>query len=187
MDIVQSRDDQLENLLGAMEELNGELEGVREKELAWAAEREELLSQLKESEIRKDHDAKSNNNNNNHQNSALSLAEREELIQLRSEVAEYEVEFKGLKNQDITIRKLEAKIEQLEKDREHELQTELSKAREELAEVEGRRATEALEREAITSRKVQSLELQLRAERAGREASASQLLAAEDGLGEHEA
>ncbi|KAK1736223.1 CASP C-terminal domain-containing protein [Skeletonema marinoi] len=185
MEIVQSRDDQLENLLGAMEELNGELEGVREKEQAWAAEREELLTQLKESEVRKDHDE--NNNNNNSNNSALSLAEREELIQLRSEVAEYEVEFKGLKNQDITIRKLEAKIEQLEKDREHELQTELSKAREELAEVEGRRATEALEREAITSRKVQSLELQLRAERAGREASASQLLAAEDGLGEHEA
>jgi len=180
MDIVQSRDDQLENLLGAMEELNGELEGVREKEQAWAAEREELLNQLKNSELK---NADENNNNN----SALSLAEREELIQLRSEVAEYEVEFKGLKNQDITIRKLEQKIEQMEKDREHEIQTELSKAREELAEVEGRRATEALEREAVTSRKVQSLELQLRAERAGREASASQLLAAEDGLGEHEA
>jgi len=190
LDIVQSRDDQLENLLGAMEELNGELEGVRVKEMAWAAEREELLDQLKQNEGNKDLDENNNNNSNSinsNANSALSLAEREELIQLRSEVAEYEVEFKGLKNQDITIRKLEAKIEQLEQDREQEIQTELSKAREELAEVEGRRATEALEREAITARKVQSLELQLRAERAGREASASQLLAAEDGLGEHEA
>lgn len=187
LDFVQSRDDQLDNLLGAMEELNGELDGVREREEAWAAEREELLAKLKTSEMNKDKDENTNSNNNNNDNSALSLAEREELIQLRSEVAEYEVEFKGLKNQDITIRKLESKIEQLEKDREHEIQTELSKAREELAEVEGRRTTEALEREATTSRKVQSLELQLRAERAGREASASRLLAAEDGLGEHEA
>jgi homeobox protein cut-like len=185
MDIVQSRDDQLENLLGAMEELNTELEGVREKEQAWAAEREELLARLKHSETKEKNENKNSSNNNS--NSALSLAEREELIQLRSEVAEYEVEFKGLKNQDITIRKLEAKIEQLEKDREHEIQTELAKAREELAEVEGRRAAEALEREAVTSRKVQSLELQLRAERAGREAGASRLLAVEDGLGEHEA
>ena len=46
---------------------------------------------------------------------------------------------------------------------------------------------EALEREAITSRKLESVELQLRAERAGREASANQLLKAEDGLGEREA
>ncbi len=189
LDTLQSRDDQLDNLLGAMEELNGELERKREKEMAWAAEREELLEQLKNS-VGKNADENTNNNNSsssNNTNSAFSLAEREELIQLRSEVAEYEVEFKSLKNQDITIRKLETKIEQLEHDREQELQTELAKAREELAEVEGRRATEALEREALTSRKVQSLELQLRAERAGREASASQLLAAEDGLGEHEA
>ena len=38
------------------------------------------------------------------------LAEREELIRLRREVAEYEVEFRGLKNQDITIRKLESEL-----------------------------------------------------------------------------
>lgn len=61
------------------------------------------------------------------------------------------------------------------------------KAQEELAESEGRRATEALEREALTARKLESVELQLRAERAGREASATQLLKAEDGLGEREA
>ena len=61
------------------------------------------------------------------------------------------------------------------------------KAQEELAESEGRRATEALEREAATTRRLESVELQLRAERAGREASATQLLKAEDGLGEREA
>ena len=81
---------------------------------------------------------------------ALSLAEREELIRLRSEVSEYEVEFRGLKNQDITIRKLESefiiyvctfsyctlsyaltiylqsgKIEELEENKEEEIQKEL--------------------------------------------------------------
>lgn len=106
---------------------------------------------------------------------------------MRSEVAEYEVEFRGLKNQDITIRKLESKIEELEDNKEEEIQKELKKAQEELAESEGRRATEALEREAATARKLESVALQLRAERAGREASANQLLKAEDGLGEREA
>lgn len=61
------------------------------------------------------------------------------------------------------------------------------KAREELAESEGRRAADALEREAATARRLESVSLQLRAERAGREASATQLLKAEDGLGEREA
>ena len=80
----------------------------------------------------------------------MSLAEREELIRLRSEVSEYEVEFRGLKNQDITIRKLESefiiyvctfsyctlpyaltiylqsgKIEELEENKEEEIQKEL--------------------------------------------------------------
>ena len=35
------------------------------------------------------------------------------------------VEFKGLKNQDITIRKLEAKITELEENKEEEIQKEL--------------------------------------------------------------
>ena len=65
--------------------------------------------------------------------------------------------------------------------------TQHRKAQEELAESEGRRATEALEREAATARKLQSVELQLRAERAGREAAGTQLLKAEDGQGEREA
>jgi homeobox protein cut-like len=40
--------------------------------------------------------------------SSLTNAEKRELIQLRKEVAEFELEFRGLKNQDITIRKLES-------------------------------------------------------------------------------
>jgi len=79
------------------------------------------------------------------------------------------------------------KIEELEANKDDEIQRELKKARDELQETEGRRTIEALEREASTTRKLESVELQLRAERAGREASANQLLRAEDGVGEREA
>lgn len=117
----------------------------------------------------------------------VSNAEREELVQLRQEVAEYEVEFRSLKNQDITIRKLESKIASIQSSNEEELQTQIDKIQEELAETEGRKAAEALEREAAAERKVQTLELQLKAERAGREAAQSHLLDADDTAGEREA
>eukprot|EP00428_Durinskia_dybowskii_P011995 CAMPEP_0170215926 /NCGR_PEP_ID=MMETSP0116_2-20130129/7607_1 /TAXON_ID=400756 /ORGANISM="Durinskia baltica, Strain CSIRO CS-38" /LENGTH=239 /DNA_ID=CAMNT_0010466517 /DNA_START=86 /DNA_END=801 /DNA_ORIENTATION=+ len=50
--------------------------------------------------------------------SGLSRAEKEELLQLRKEVAEFE--FRSLKNQDITIRKLEARIVELQQGGEEE-------------------------------------------------------------------
>lgn len=118
---------------------------------------------------------------------SMSRDDREELLQLRREVAEYEVEFRGLKNQDITIRKLEAKIAELEEGAQESLAQELEKAHAELAETEGRRAAEALEREAAMERRVQTLELQLKAERAGREATQTHLLEADEGAGEREA
>lgn len=118
---------------------------------------------------------------------SMSRDDREELLQLRREVAEYEVEFRGLKNQDITIRKLEAKIAELEEKAQESLAQELEKAHAELAETEGRRAAEALEREAAMERRVQTLELQLKAERAGREATQTHLLEADEGAGEREA
>ena len=114
-------------------------------------------------------------------------AEKEELLQLRKEVAEYEVEFRSLKNQDITIRKLEARIQELQQGEEEEFQSKLAKAQEELAETEGRRTAEALEREAAMERRVQSLELQLKAEMAGRAATQAHLLEANEGAGEREA
>jgi len=61
------------------------------------------------------------------------------------------------------------------------------KAQEDLAETEGRRAAEALEREAAMERRLQSVELELRAERAGREATQVHLLEADEGAGEREA
>jgi homeobox protein cut-like len=118
---------------------------------------------------------------------ALSRAEREELVQLRREVAEYEVEFRSLKNQDITIRKLEARIVDLQTSAKDSLSLQLDQAKQELAETEGRRAADALEREAAMERKVQTLELQLRAERAGREATQAHLLQADEGVNQREA
>jgi homeobox protein cut-like len=117
----------------------------------------------------------------------MSKAEKEELIQLRREVAEYEVEFRSLKNQDITIRKLEARITELQQGGEEEFQSKLEKAKQELAETEGRRTAEALEREAAMERRVETLELQLKAEMAGRAATQVHLLEASEGAGEMEA
>ncbi len=119
--------------------------------------------------------------------SGFSRAEKEELLQLRKEVAEYEVEFRSLKNQDITIRKLEARILELQEGGQEEFQAKLEKAKQELADTEGRRTAEALEREAAMERRVQSLELQLKAEMAGRAATQVHLLETSEGAGEREA
>ena len=89
--------------------MNSEIEVVRN-------EKSQLENVLVEKEIELK-EAKENSNSsgsggsgNDGPGGALSLAEREELIRLRSEVSEYEVEFRGLKNQDITIRKLESEF-----------------------------------------------------------------------------
>ena len=119
--------------------------------------------------------------------SGVAKEEKEELMRLRREVAEYEVEFRSLKNQDITIRKLESRIVELQEAGEEELKEQLEKAKQELAETEGRRATEALEREAAMERRVQTLELQLKAELAGKAATQAHLLEANEGAGEREA
>jgi len=106
--LMEGRDGQVNNLLKAMEEMNGEIEIVRN-------EKSTLENVLVEKDIELK-EAKENSNNNSSGSGndvpggALSLAEREELIRLRSEVSEYEVEFRGLKNQDITIRKLESEL-----------------------------------------------------------------------------
>lgn len=119
--------------------------------------------------------------------SGMSKAEKEELIQLRREVAEYEVEFRSLKNQDITIRKLESRISELQQGGEEEFQSKLEAAKQELVETEGRRTAEALEREAAMERRVETLELQLKAERAGRAATQAHLFETSEGAGEREA
>jgi homeobox protein cut-like len=119
--------------------------------------------------------------------SGMSKQEIEELIQLRREVAEYEVEFRSLKNQDITIRKLESRIVELQQGGEEELKRKLEATKQELVETEGRRTAEALEREAAMERRVETLELQLKAEMAGRAATQVHLLEESEGAGEREA
>ncbi len=118
---------------------------------------------------------------------ALTREEREELIQLRREVAEYEVEFRGLQNQDITIRKLEAKIEEMQESNEQALQEQLAKVQEEITEKASTRVADALDREATMERRLQALEMELRAERAGRVATQTKLFESDEGLGQREA
>ncbi len=109
--LLQNKEDQLNNLLMGMEELNAELEMGNEEKSRLKEEIKDMERQLNEA-LKKQEGGNKSGGGNNHGNDggggALSLAEREELIRLRSEVAEYEVEFRGLKNQDITIRKLES-------------------------------------------------------------------------------
>ncbi len=131
LELIRSRDAQVENLLNGMEELNGEVEevgGERDELRVLCAERELEIERLKQTLLQgvNVNDSTTNNDGSGgNGGNALSLAEREELIRLRSEVAEYEVEFRGLKNQDITIRKLESKIVELEENRAEEIQREL--------------------------------------------------------------
>lgn len=61
------------------------------------------------------------------------------------------------------------------------------KTREHLAQTEGRRVTEALEREATMERKLAKLELELKAERAGSQVAQTHLLEADQGQSEREA
>jgi homeobox protein cut-like len=174
LDQIINYQSQMNQLLATVDKVNREMANMDEN---YSSERESMQKQIEKLKKAKDSEP----------NSGMSRDDREELVQLRREVAEYEVEFRSLKNQDITIRKLEAKIQDMQENSKEELAKELSKAQQDLAETEGRRAAEALEREAAMERRVHSLELQLKAERAGREATQSHLLDQEDGAGEREA
>ncbi len=120
--MLEGRDAQIDNLLKGMEELNGELEVMNDERKKIAELEKQLDEKDKEIEKLKSEGGRGVGNGDD---GSLTLVEREELIRLRSEVAEYEVEFRGLKNQDITIRKLESKIAELEENREEEIQKEL--------------------------------------------------------------
>ena len=163
LEYATSKEEEVERLMSQVQSLLSELDGIEKAKGALEKDLEEV------------------------KRNASNDANNEELIALRKEIAEYELEFRGLKNQDITIRKLEAKITQLQQESEKEIAESLKKAQAQLNETEGRRASEALEREAKMECKVQSLELELRAERAGRAAMEERDLAERDGEGEREA
>lgn len=166
--LLQQQQNQMTQLLRTVEKVNQELQSQENT----IADYKKEVQQLKTS---------------SGGGSGMSKEEREELMSLRKEVAEYEVEFRSLKNQDITIRKLEARIAELQTSGEENLKEELEKHKQELEETEGRRVAEALEREAALERKVQALELQLKAERAGREATQTHMLQADEGVSQREA
>jgi homeobox protein cut-like len=176
-EIISSQYQQMTQLLSTIESLNQELQ----KSEKLNTEYKEKNHQLEES-IR-------NNNNNSNSNSKTNLSneERDELINLRKEVTEYEIEFRSLKNQDITIRKLEEKIIELQNANEENVRVAIENAKEEIVQTEGKRITELLERETILQAKVQTLELQLRSERAGREISQNNLLRVDDRVTNQEA
>jgi len=185
---------QVKHLLKGMEEMQHEMENKNTEHKMVLKEKDNELARVQKlldganvKATKLQSDARDAVASQSKVNSFMSKEEKEELIELRREVTEYELEFKTLKNQDITIKKLNAKIEDLVANQEDELQLELKKAQEHLAQTEGRRATEALEREAAMGRKLASLELELKAERAGSDATQASLLEADEGANQREA
>ena len=135
VDHLLSMEGQVQHLLKGMEEMQQEMErqasqskkqiqDLEEEVSSYKMEIDTLKKDLVISE-KKTIDAKKENQNAQSSNLLLSKEEKEELIDLRREVAEYELEFKTLKNQDITIKKLNAKIEELVANQEEVLQREL--------------------------------------------------------------
>lgn len=131
---LESMTGQVTHLLKGMEEMQGELEAKQKEHLQSTKNSDEDFSQLrklldesnaKNKILEKDLQNSKSASVSQNEISYMSKEEKEELIELRREVAEYEVEFKTLKNQDITIKKLNAKIEDLIENQEEELQREL--------------------------------------------------------------
>jgi Chromosome segregation ATPases len=131
---LDSMSGQVSHLLKGMEEMQRELES-KHKEYSQSVkghndEMFQLKKLLEEANsknklLEKELKSVKTESSSQQKKSYMSKEEKEELIELRKEVAEYEVEFKNLKNQDITIKKLNAKIEDLIANQEEELQREL--------------------------------------------------------------
>lgn len=172
--------------LEKLEKLASQLNLSQNSIKSMAEENEQLKKKLEEASLVKTTQSKAPTTDPSSA-SSLSRDEREELIQLRREVAEYEVEFRGLQNQDITIRKLEAKIEEMQESSEQALQDQLAKVQEEITEKASARVADALEREAAMERRLQAIEMELRAERAGRVATQTKLFENDEGVGQREA
>ena len=160
-DVVDSQNQQMLQLLSTIESLNREWQQA-EKLSAEYKEKNQELTQA------------------NNSSGKLSNEERDELISLRKEVTEYEVEFRSLKNQDITIRKLEEKIDQLQLEAEESIRTAVETAKEEVAQAEAQQMAELLERENMLQVKIQTLELQLHSERTSYQLSQQNLSKVDD-------
>jgi homeobox protein cut-like len=135
---LDAQANQVHHLLRGMAEIQKEMEESETKAREWKGKadslekkvqeyvkKEESWNSSKNSKAEEDRETLNNNTSTTSGTASWSKEEREELIRLRREVAEYEVEFRSLKNQDITIKKLHAKIEDLQQSREEEIQREL--------------------------------------------------------------
>jgi homeobox protein cut-like len=108
-------------------EWKGKVEGLERKLLEYVKKEDSWNASKSgvKTDDEKDSSGNSTSTSSSSATSSWTKEEREELMRLRREVTEYELEFKGLKNQDITIKKLNAKIEELQKSRDEEIQREL--------------------------------------------------------------
>lgn len=121
---LESTSGQVTHLLKGMEEIQQELENKDKNNI----ENKNTNKMLKDATTKiqqLEKELKDASLSSQNEKSFMSKEDKEELIELRREVAEYEVEFKTLKNQDITIKKLNTKIEDLIADQEEVLQSEL--------------------------------------------------------------
>ena len=164
-EVMESQNQQMLQLLSTIDSLNRELQQSEKLNVEYKMKNQELI------EVNSAASSKSNK---------LSNEEREELISLRKEVTEYEVEFRSLKNQDITIRKLEEKIDQLQIEAEESIRQSVETAKEEVTKSEEKRIAELLERENMLQVKIQTLELQLHSERTSYQQSQQNLSKVDD-------
>jgi homeobox protein cut-like len=111
--VLQGQEGQINNLLNGMEELTVQLDNVTDEKIVLSQKVKEMNDQLvaaaaATAQQQQHQNSSSEGVDGGESSSSLTNAEKLELIQLRKDVAEFEVEFRGLKNQDITIRKLES-------------------------------------------------------------------------------
>jgi len=113
---LRGQEGQIDNLLRGMEELNVQLDNANDDNIRLTHKVKEMNDQLGAAAAvaaittaaQLQQQKQGGKERADGGDSSLTNAEKRELIQLRKEVAEFEVEFRGLKNQDITIRKLES-------------------------------------------------------------------------------
>ena len=110
----------------------------------------------------------------------------EEIARLQREVLEYEEEFKGLKDQDLTIKQLQKQIKQQNEQYNVGIEKRIKEGIKDGLNEWDEKINEVMDREAEWMRKCEALELALRAERAGRQASDSNLVTGIQNQGDRE-
>ena len=110
----------------------------------------------------------------------------DEIARLQREVMEYEEEFKGLKDQDLTIKQLQKQIKQQNEQYSVEIERRIKEGIKDGLDEGDEKVNEVMNREAEWMRKCETLELELRAERAGRQASDKNLVTGIQSQGDRE-